>query len=170
MRGLLSVSLIAAGLARYVVAHPSSIHDSDSPVRRRKSLGFGPILPHSVFRSNPYQIQTNGFLPLGEDADPIEVARQFVEDRLSGRLTPENTYTIRKDSYTDKNTGVTHVYVRQLVNGIEVADGDINVNVKDGMVLSYGDSVRYLVYNSHMKLNLSFPVLSRSSARDFWSP
>jgi extracellular elastinolytic metalloproteinase len=26
------------------------------------------------------------------------------------------------------------------VNGIEVADGDINVNVKDGMVLSYGDS------------------------------
>ena len=170
MRGLLSVSLIAAGLARYAVAHPSSIHDSDSPVRRRKSLGFGPILPHSVFRSNPYQIQTNGFLPLGEDADPIEVARQFVEDRLFGRLTPENTYTIRKDSYTDKNTGVTHVYVRQLVNGIEVADGDINVNVKDGMVLSYGDSVRFLVYNSHMKLNLSFPVLSRSSARDFWSP
>jgi extracellular elastinolytic metalloproteinase len=26
------------------------------------------------------------------------------------------------------------------VNGIEVADGDINVNIKDGLVLSYGDS------------------------------
>jgi extracellular elastinolytic metalloproteinase len=141
MRGLISVTLIAAGLAGSAIAHAVPIHDSDSPVRRRKSLGFGPVHPHAVFHSSPYQIPTNGFLPFGADSDPIEVARLFVEDHLNGRLTPENTFTIRKDSYTDKNTGVTHVYARQVVNGIEVADGDINVNVKDGMVLSYGDSV-----------------------------
>lgn len=139
MRGLLSVSLIAAGLAGSAFAHPTA----NGPIRRRKSLGFGPVHPHAVFRSSPYQIQTNGFLPFSAKSDPIEVARHFVEDHLAGRLTPDNTFTIRKDSYTDKNTGVTHVYVRQVVNGIEVADGDMNINVKDGMVLSYGDSVRH---------------------------
>lgn len=150
MRGLLSVTLIAAGLARYAVAHSSSVRDSDDgPVQRRKSLGFGPVHPHAVFRSSPYQIQTNGFLPFSSDSDPIEVARHFVEDHLAGRLTPDNTFTIRKDSYTDKNTGVTHVYVRQVVNGIEVADGDINVNVKDGVILSYGDSVSYFISDNH---------------------
>lgn len=151
MRGLLSVSLIVAGLA---FAHSGS----DGPVRRRKSLGFGPVHPHAVFRASPYQIQTNGFLPSGVESDPIEVARSFVEDHLIGRLTQENTFTIRRDSYTDTNTGVTHVYVRQLVNGIEVADGDINVNVKDGMVLSYGDSVRH--FQSLTRISLTCPFYS----------
>lgn len=141
MRGLLT-SLVAAGLAGSVLAHR---HDS---VRRRKSLGFGPIHPHAVFRSTPYQIQTNGFLPFSGDSDPVEVAQHFVEDQLAGSLTQRNTYRIRDDSYTDKNTGVTHVYVRQLVNGMEVADGDMNINVKDGIVLSYGNSVRHI----HSKL------------------
>lgn len=139
MRGLISVSLVAAGLA---LAHSGSFHDADDgPVRRRKTLGFGPVNPRSVFRSNPYQIQTNGFLPLSAKTDPVEVAKLFVEDHLTGRMTPDMSYAIRKDSYTDVNTGVTHVYIRQLVHGIEVADGDININVKDGVVLSYGDSV-----------------------------
>jgi extracellular elastinolytic metalloproteinase len=50
------------------------------------------------------------------------------------------SYSIRDDSYTDTNTGVTHVYVRQFVNGLEVVDGDINLNIKDGVVISYGNS------------------------------
>lgn len=56
---------------------------------------------------------------------------------------PEHTdgYFIRKDSYTDTNSGVSHVYVRQVVNGLEVADGNINLNIRDGKVLSYGNSV-----------------------------
>jgi extracellular elastinolytic metalloproteinase len=70
--------------------------------------------------------------------NPLDVARVFVEDIFPIRFS--QAYKIRKDSYTDKNTGVTHVYVRQLVNGLEVTDGDMNINIKDGMVLSYGNS------------------------------
>ena len=58
-----------------------------------------------------------------------------------GSEAPGSDFYVRDDSYTDKNTGVTHVYLRQTVYGVEVADGDMNVNVKDGRVLSYGDSV-----------------------------
>jgi extracellular elastinolytic metalloproteinase len=64
-----------------------------------------------------------------------------VDDVLSTQSSQALSYKIRKDSYTDKNTGVTHVYVCQLVNGLEVTDGDMNINIKYGVVLSYGNSV-----------------------------
>ena len=107
---------------------------------RQKSLGFGPEHPHAVFRSvfrAPYDIQTNGFKPM----DPLDVARIFVDDVLSTQSSHGLSYKICKDSYTDKNMGVTHIYVRQLVNSLEVTDGDMNINIKDGIVLSYGSSV-----------------------------
>ncbi|KAF8882989.1 Fungalysin metallopeptidase-domain-containing protein [Infundibulicybe gibba] len=136
MRSFFAASLVVASLAGGIYGHRHS-HDN---IRQRKSLGFGPAHPHAVFRSSPYQIQTNGFMPMSAEADPRDVARSFVEDILLQQHSEPNSYKIRKDSYTDSNTGVTHVYVRQVVNGIEVADGDMNINIKDGMVLSYGNS------------------------------
>ncbi|KAF8646606.1 hypothetical protein AX16_007174 [Volvariella volvacea WC 439] len=136
MRRLLIASLVAAGLAGSALAH----RDHNSNERRRKSLGFGPEHPHAVFHSSPYQIQTTGFVPMSPDACPFAVAKSFVNDLLADQLSDSNTYRIRKDSYTDRTTGITHVYVRQIVNGLEVADGDINVNVKDGRIISYGNS------------------------------
>lgn len=140
MKSFISASFVAASLAAMALAHGGAFHDSEGPVMRRKTLGFGPVHPHAVFRSNPPQ--PSGFVAFNAQSNPIDVARAFVQDHLAGRLTDQSSFTIRKDSYTDKNTGVTHVYIRQLVNGLEVADGDFNVNVKDGVVLSYGDSVR----------------------------
>ncbi|KNE66876.1 hypothetical protein AMAG_11353 [Allomyces macrogynus ATCC 38327] len=37
------------------------------------------------------------------------------------------------------SNGVTAVYARQVINGLEVVNGNINVNVKNGQVISYGD-------------------------------
>jgi len=143
MRCFLTAPLVVASLAGHVYGHrhvAPSAHDEGRIGYRRKTLGFGPEHPHAVFHSSPYQIQTNGFTPMDPAMDPLEVARHFVDDVLMGQVSPSSTYKIRKDSYTDKNTGVTHVYVRQLVNGLEVADGDMNINIKDGMVISYGNS------------------------------
>ena len=134
MRCLLTASLIVASLAGNVLSHK----DGDSHVRRRKSLGFGPEHPHAVFRTGPFQV-TNGFMPVHPDA--FVVAELFLQELIANELMASDSYYIRDDSYTDSNTGVTHVYVRQIVNGLEVADGDININVKDGEVLSYGSSV-----------------------------
>ncbi|QRV88152.1 extracellular metalloproteinase MEP [Ceratobasidium sp. AG-Ba] len=50
-------------------------------------------------------------------------------------------YYIRNDSYTDSNTGISHIYVRQIIDGIEVADGNVNINIRNGRVLSYGSSI-----------------------------
>ncbi|KAL1741139.1 Fungalysin metallopeptidase-domain-containing protein [Schizophyllum fasciatum] len=133
MRGLFTTSLLAASLAGVVLAHPQ-----ENGGKRRKTLGFGPDRPHAVFKSSPYDIATSSFIPQSLSNGPFEVARAFVDDLL--RDQEANSYRVRKDSYTDETTGVTHIYFRQVVDGVEVADGDINVNVRDGMVLSYGDS------------------------------
>ncbi|TRM66732.1 Fungalysin metallopeptidase-domain-containing protein [Schizophyllum amplum] len=133
MRGLFTTSLLAASLAGVVLAHPT-----ENGGKRRKTLGFGPDRPHAVFKSSPYDITTSGFIPQSALTSPMDVARIFVDDLL--RDQEARSYRVRKDSYTDETTGITHVYFRQLVDGVEVADADINVNVQDGMVLSYGDS------------------------------
>ena len=143
MRSLFIASLVVAGIFASS-AHGSHYRDSDA-LRRRKTLGFGPEHPHKVFRSTPYQIQLNAGFLSEPRSDPFDVAVRFVENQ-----TGSKSFYIRKDSYTDRNTGVTHVYVRQTINGLEVTDGDMNINVKDGIVLSFGNSVR---------LSLSFSLL-----------
>ena len=143
MRCFLTASLVIASFAGYVygIRRPTPPYGEGRVSYRRKSLGFGPENPHAVFRASPYQIQTNGFAPTDPSMDPLDIARIFSDDVLSTQSSHGLSYRIRKDSYTDKNTGVTHVYVRQLVNGLEVTDGDMNINIKDGVVLSYGTSV-----------------------------
>jgi Zn-dependent metalloprotease len=55
-------------------------------------------------------------------------------------------FTVHSQSYTDRRTLTSHVYIRQIVNGLEVTDGDINVNVdRHGKVLSWGSSVSLIV-------------------------
>jgi extracellular elastinolytic metalloproteinase len=129
---LLLVPILLAGLsATSVAAHES--------VRSRKSLGFGPVHPHAVFHSDPSLIpQTFGSL---QTESPFQLAQGFANGLVPSHLDGSSAFVLRKDSYTDKNTGVTHAYFRQFINGLEVADGDLNVNMKEGIVLSYGNSV-----------------------------
>ena len=61
----------------------------------RTPTQVGPVHPHAVFRSSPYQIETNSCSP-SPQSDPIEVARRFARDHLDGHFTPHNTFTIRK--------------------------------------------------------------------------
>ena len=94
--------------------------------------------PHARFTTSPEEhLSSPSF---GDALEPIVVARSFV-DNLTRDLE-QSTFRIRDDSYTDDRTGVSHVYVKQIIKGLEVADGDINLNIKDGRVISYGDSVR----------------------------
>jgi len=99
-------------------------------------MGFGPVHPHAKFHTSPVSFAKASVYT----SDPYEVARSFVTELLQDQLSPDNEFALRKDSYTDKATGITHVHFRQMVNGLEVADADINVNVKGGTVISYGDS------------------------------
>jgi len=158
MRGLVLASLFLA-----VLAHT----EQPAAGRARKSLGFGPAHPHAVYKSSPYQIATNGFTSQDPSTSPYEVAGLFLNDLLRDQLSESNSYKIREDSYVDKNTGVAHVYVRQVVNGLEVADGDINLNIKDGVVLSYGNSVSRALIMEQTCIDHSHTVLPRNYSCSF---
>ncbi|KAF7795913.1 hypothetical protein EIP86_007080 [Pleurotus ostreatoroseus] len=134
MRRLFVASVLAAGLAGALAV--SNGYAGAEP-RRRKTMGFGPELPHSVFATGDVASVSS----FSTDAScPFAVAKQFVTQLTADARSPGASFYIRDDSYTDKRTGITHIYVRQLMYGIEVADADINLNIKDGRVLSYGDS------------------------------
>jgi extracellular elastinolytic metalloproteinase len=133
MRGIVTAAVVVAFLSTHVAGH-----QVEEGARRRKTIGFGANHPQAGLRTNPPQPAS--FLGPNPDSDPIDVAKSFVNELLSNLPSESHSYRIRDDSYTDASTGVTHVYIRQLVNGYEVADGDLNVNIKDGIVLSYGNS------------------------------
>jgi extracellular elastinolytic metalloproteinase len=143
MRLYSSTSLAFVGLVGYALAH-------DGPPSRRKTMGFGPVHPHAKFHASPVSYAKASVYT----SDPYEVARSFVTELLQDQLSADNEFALRKDSYTDKATGITHVHFRQMVNGIEVADGDINVNVKGGTVISYGDSVSVVIHQPQLPQRL----------------
>lgn len=59
------------------------------------------------------------------------------------------------DQYVSEHTGVTHIYLRQRINGIEVVDANININVTaDGRVLNMAGS---FVANLDRAINRRFP-------------
>ncbi|KNE65471.1 hypothetical protein AMAG_11092 [Allomyces macrogynus ATCC 38327] len=68
-------------------------------------------------------------------ADPKAVATTFLTTQLQ---FPVSEFVIK--NVVPVSNGMTAVYVRQLVNGIEVVNGDINLNIKNGKVVTYGDS------------------------------
>ncbi|KZV98936.1 hypothetical protein EXIGLDRAFT_739121 [Exidia glandulosa HHB12029] len=103
----------------------------------RKSLSFGPHLTHARYEANPAP-SLLAAANAASDKDPHAVAKAFLGDRYPA--TAGVDWKIREDSYTDANSGVTHIYARQYVNGLEVADGNLNINIKNGQVISYGDS------------------------------
>ncbi|KAF9916182.1 Fungalysin/Thermolysin Extracellular metalloproteinase 5 [Lobosporangium transversale] len=140
-----SYSLLAAMLA---VAGTAAAH-------RTRIQPFGPELGHQQYHiagsASSMAAMTRGATPLsssitmdgddvvsffsGSPADPKKVATDFVQQQLTS-----SDYVV-KNAYTSKHNGVTHVYLRQVINGLEVVNGDINVNVdKDGNVISFGDS------------------------------
>ena len=130
---LITTTALFAGLASYTLAH------SGPSAGRRKTLGFGPVHPHAKFHTGAIFV-SDAFT---ESKEPFDVATNFVRGILGDQLTSANGFVLRKDSYTDKATGVTHAYFRQLINGVEVADGDMNVNVFNGDVISFGNSVSH---------------------------
>jgi extracellular elastinolytic metalloproteinase len=82
---------------------------------------------------------------VANNSNPYGVARSFAIALIKGQLSVDNRIALRQDSYTDKATGVTHVFFSQVLNGIEVANGKIIVDVKGGTVISYDNSVSNVV-------------------------
>jgi extracellular elastinolytic metalloproteinase len=74
--------------------------------------------------------------------NPREIAIRHLSDnaRALGLTAEDLVGKVVSDEYRTAHNGITHVHFKQLLDGIEVANGTINVNVTaDGSVLSVGN-------------------------------
>jgi PKD repeat protein len=69
------------------------------------------------------------------------IIRNFLnENRISLELSESDIQDwIIYDNYNSNHNGVSHVYLRQRHNGIEIYNAVANFNIKDGRVISMGD-------------------------------
>ena len=104
---------------------------------QRKSLGFSPELNHRSFNTDPDPLPQH---LISQSLSAKDIGELYLEHQLNLR---EGSYRLREDSYQDSTTGIWHLYYRQVVfdGALDVSDGDINLNVLNGQVISYGDSV-----------------------------
>lgn len=92
-------------------------------VKGRKSLGFGPLHSYSKFTSNEYKSVFSAKV-----LSKYELHSKALElaEELAGKQNGVG-YFVRSDSYYDSTSGLTYVYIKQTVNGLQVENGDMNV-------------------------------------------
>ncbi len=90
----------------------------------------------------PPSDESGGYLSEPAAGDPLDIALNYLRQnhqRLG--LTQEDLANmVVKDRYISPHNQVTHIYLRQQLNGIEVFNGDININIdREGRVINLGN-------------------------------
>ncbi len=97
-----------------------------------KPLAFALALALAVPAAVAAAPDVSGVTPAAAESDAVTTARAH----LAGLLGSEDVAgAIVTDAYTSQHNGVTHVYLRQTLAGLEVLGADATVNVRDGAVL-----------------------------------
>lgn len=94
--------------------------------------------------------------------DAEAIARQHLnQNAKTWQLTETDIYDVGVQyTYTTADNGLTHVYLTQQRNGIEVYNAVVNVNVtKEGAVIYAGNR-----FVSNLKVNASQPVITAGAA------
>ncbi len=128
----------------------------------RSLLSGSPYLPPSHMLSNP-----NGLLTGPTQGDPLDIAVNYLGTNASafGLAPADLREAIVTDRYTDADTGITHIYLRQSFNGLEVANANIGVHLNaQGQVISAGGGFVSGLSNQGWGGMPSLPALSALDA------
>jgi len=88
----------------------------------------------------PARVQSGNLTSSSSDA-PRAIAADYLTQASAdfGLTAADLADTVVRNEYRSPHNGVTHVYIRQQVNGIEVVNADSNVNIdRDGRVFFAG--------------------------------
>jgi extracellular elastinolytic metalloproteinase len=104
------------------------------------------------------------FLTGSNQGDALDIALSYIRQNQQalGLTGADIRDIVVTDRYTSEHNGVTHLYLRQRHNGIEVHGGDININVAaDGSIINLGNS---FVSNLPAAVNAQGPSRSAQQA------
>ena len=96
------------------------------------------FVPQSTFL-----YKTGTYLTKATTGKPLDIALNYFRANANAfNITAADIGTpIVTDQYSDSDTGMTHIYLRQQVNGLEIANANANFNVRsDGRILSVGST------------------------------
>jgi len=117
---------------------------SVEPLEERTLLSMGGLGDRQAF-SLPPRVdlhEPGGYLTGPSTGEPLDIAMAYLTSHAGslGLLLADLSHSIVTDQYASPDTAVTHIYLRQELNGLEVVNADMNVNVTaDGRILSVGD-------------------------------
>jgi uncharacterized repeat protein (TIGR01451 family) len=107
---------------------------------------------------------SSAFLTEPNSGEPVELALSYLRQN-SSRLDMEPADlddVLVKNQYVTQHNGVTHIYLRQRYQGIELFNGDINANVSSrGELISVGNR---FVGNLASYVNTTTPEISADAA------
>ncbi len=112
----------------------------------------------------PTEAAESRFLTGPQEGDAYDIAISYIQSHLGelGLTAADLEDVVVQDRYTTRHNGVTHIYLQQRLDGVEVFNGILNVNVaRDGSVISLGNK---FVGNLAGRVNASSPEVSDRAA------
>ena len=82
-----------------------------------------------------------GYLTEPSDRQPLDVAGDYLRANLDalGLVAGDLDGVIVTDHYGTQHNGVTHIYLRQTLDGVQVINANLSINVAgDGRIINYG--------------------------------
>ncbi|KAJ1952919.1 hypothetical protein GGI12_006126, partial [Dipsacomyces acuminosporus] len=136
--GILAVSLISAAPINEPPHKGPDIRIFTPDLKQRSKFN---IYDDPVLVNVPPQAKTPSFVKSANVDDAVKDKANIATTYLSTKHSiPVESIQVT-DAYTDQLTNITHIYVRQLVKGVEVTNGvgNININAR-GRVISSSHS------------------------------
>ncbi|KAJ3113988.1 Fungalysin/Thermolysin Extracellular metalloproteinase 5 [Phlyctochytrium bullatum] len=147
------------------VAAAGASHGHKGPNRPHAGVSFGPDLSHARIHLASASAALAP-LPAGSSGKPfapillkavdsetktvsfkeaVKVAKAFAAEKLANNSKDASRIGLTvTDAYTSDHNGVTHVYLVQTIDGLEVANGVANVHIDaHGRVLSFSSSFHH---------------------------
>ena len=113
----------------------------------------------------PLAAQDGPFLTSEKSAaDPMDIALDYLQQLPQKSLMTGDDFADMKvqDHFTSKHNGITHIYFKQMLNGLEVANGQISINIhRDGRVINMKNG---FVADLKARVNAGEPGLSAGEA------
>jgi extracellular elastinolytic metalloproteinase len=122
-----------------------------------------PYYPPTTFLANP------DFTTAGAKATvpPLDTALSFLgsHETQLGLAPVDLVHPIVTSQYTDTDTGISHVYLRQQVNGLPVINADFSVGIAaNGSVISAGGGFVHDLQDTIGQPATAFPALNAADA------
>lgn len=122
------------------------------------------IRPRQGAVKTPEDRRREGFLTEAKPGDALEVAMDHLKASqvAAGFVAGDFADPLVANRYTFEHNGVTHIYLRQRHLGIEVYNGDLNVNLsRDNRIITLNNG---FVSNLAQEITATEPVISAEKA------